>query len=290
MEVASEWWGGFQLQISVTNTGLEPMSNYRVSFALGVNNTISGPVWNGQLVAGTAYVVAPAQATSSLVPGETFSFGLNGVGAASRVPLDVMVSIALGPFQESCVKPTSPPTQPPSSCTDPSPSTPITTVYYQMTRIGWLFPTSVQDILQLLPDTNQRQYRIILTFQAATANGGISNGAAGSFNSFLEQPTRAKQFVAALKACNRKVLVSVGGAKGYSTGWDNLKTTQDVDTFASNVKSFVQYYDFDGVDVDFEVCKGSRRSDSGLTCFRSSKECPAARSSTTSCRIFASRC
>lgn len=290
MEIVSEWWGGFELRITVTNTGTASMSNYRVSFALGVGNSISGAVWNGQLVAGTAYVVEPTQTTSTLAPGETFSFGLNGVGAASRVPLVAMVSIALGPFQESCVQPTAPPTQPPSPCSNPSPSTPVTTVYYQMTRLGWLFPTSAHDLLQLLPDANQRQYRIILAFQAATANGGISNGAAGSFNSFLEQPTRAREFVAALRACNRQVLVSVGGAKGYSTGWDNLKTTQDVETFAANVKSFVQDYGFDGVDVDFEVPEAKVTATLGLTSSRSLKEFPAPRPSTTSSRTSASRC
>jgi hypothetical protein len=136
-----------------------------------------------------------------------------------------------------------------------------------MTSIGYLTATTAQQsILSLLPDTATRSYTIVLTFACAQSGGTLKpDGAAGSFATFVSQPDAAKQFVAQLRSTNRRVVVAVGGAKGYSTGFEYLNTAQEIATFASSLKAFVDQFSFDGVDLDFEELEGVAKSDPSYT-------------------------
>ncbi len=51
--------------------------------------------------------------------------------------------------------------------------------------------------------------------------------------------TASAAFVAQLRSSNRRVLVALGGAKGYSTGWSYLTGATETARFATSLRSFV---------------------------------------------------
>ncbi|MFG3607533.1 lytic polysaccharide monooxygenase [Streptomyces sp. NPDC047928] len=73
--VTSSWSGGYQAQVTVTNTGTVPMLGWMVDWTLPDGQTIDS-LWNGRLMAhGQAVMVHHADWNGSLAPGASATFG-----------------------------------------------------------------------------------------------------------------------------------------------------------------------------------------------------------------------
>jgi len=136
-------------------------------------------------------------------------------------------------------------------------------LYFQMYRLGeTLSSTSAKTILSLLPSSYaNRQVNLILCFQCANVGGTVTTGSGDSFVAFTKQAALAKTFISELKSANRKVTVSIGGEKGYDTGWPNLINSATIATFVKSMKTFIDTFGFNGYDVDYEELQSVEKTD-----------------------------
>ncbi len=76
-KVVTDWGSGFGGQITITNTGSQPVDNWTLEFDFG--RSIDS-IWDGQVVSkvGTRYTVKNAGWNSTIAAGGTASFGFNG--------------------------------------------------------------------------------------------------------------------------------------------------------------------------------------------------------------------
>ncbi|TYP74076.1 chitinase [Paenibacillus methanolicus] len=87
-------------------------------------------------------------------------------------------------------------------------------------------------------------------FDVVNVSFAEPSGAAGNiaFTPFDYTEADFKADVAYLKSKGKKVIISIGGANGQV----QLTTTAARDAFVNSVKSIIEKYGFDGLDVDFE--------------------------------------
>ncbi|MFC9273315.1 lytic polysaccharide monooxygenase auxiliary activity family 9 protein [Streptomyces zhihengii] len=79
---AGSWGGGYQSQVTVTNTGTVPMLGWMVDWTLPAGHRIDS-LWNGSMTAqGQAVMVHNAGHNGSLAPGQSASFGYVATGSA----------------------------------------------------------------------------------------------------------------------------------------------------------------------------------------------------------------
>ncbi|AEV83906.1 hypothetical protein ACWT_2535 [Actinoplanes sp. SE50] len=84
--VVNSWPGGFQAEVTVTNTGTTPTSGWRVGWTLPAGQSIS-QVWSGSLsVSGNAVTVVNATYNGMLDPGAAATFGLIASGSPAITP------------------------------------------------------------------------------------------------------------------------------------------------------------------------------------------------------------
>ena len=84
--VASNWPGGFQAGVVVSNTGSSAISGWRVSWTLASGQKVT-QVWNGSLTtSGSAVTVANAAYNGAIAPGASTNFGLLADGSPGSAP------------------------------------------------------------------------------------------------------------------------------------------------------------------------------------------------------------
>ncbi|MFE9746515.1 cellulose binding domain-containing protein [Saccharothrix saharensis] len=85
--VTSSWQGGFQVDVTVTNTGTARLNGWTVTWAKSGDQTINS-LWNGRLTqTGTSVSVDDVGWNGTLAPGASGSFGYTASGAASTPEL-----------------------------------------------------------------------------------------------------------------------------------------------------------------------------------------------------------
>ncbi|MEU4741745.1 cellulose binding domain-containing protein [Actinosynnema sp. NPDC023658] len=85
--VTSSWQGGFQVEVTVTNTGTTRMNGWTVTWTRAGDQMINS-VWNGRLTqSGTAVSVDDVGWNGGLAPGASGSFGYTASGSASTPDL-----------------------------------------------------------------------------------------------------------------------------------------------------------------------------------------------------------
>jgi Glycosyl hydrolase family 62/Cellulose binding domain len=122
--VSSQWQGGFNADVSVTNLG-DPLSNWTLTWAYGAGQTVT-QAWNATVAqSGSAVTAKNVSYNGSVATGGTVSFGFNGSWTGSNpVPAGfslngVACTGGVGP------SPSSPsPSSPSPSSPSTSPSTP----------------------------------------------------------------------------------------------------------------------------------------------------------------------
>jgi poly(3-hydroxybutyrate) depolymerase len=82
----SSWPGGFQADVTVSNTGSTTTKGWKVSWTLASGQSVS-QVWNGSLtMSGSTATVTNAAYNGTLAPGSGTSFGLLVSGSAATTP------------------------------------------------------------------------------------------------------------------------------------------------------------------------------------------------------------
>ena len=87
-KIASRWPGGYQADVTVGNTGAQPISGWTVTWTFA-NGEVITQLWNGQDIAsGAAHSVRNADHNGGLGPGTntTFGFTVNVTGADVPAP------------------------------------------------------------------------------------------------------------------------------------------------------------------------------------------------------------
>lgn len=100
-----------------------------------------------------------------------------------------------------------------------------------------------------LKDVNSNYNVICLSF--LEANGGdynYSNNSVADLNFYATQNSNLIADIPVVQAQGKKVLMSIGGANGSF----KLNTDAEMNTFVSKVKSVIQTYGVDGIDIDLE--------------------------------------
>ncbi|MET0402701.1 MAG: glycosyl hydrolase family 18 protein [Cystobacter sp.] len=87
----------------------------------------------------------------------------------------------------------------------------------------------------------------VLNVSFAEPTNGPSGGTMG-FTPYGTSEADFKADVAYLKSQGKKVIISIGGANGQV----RLETTAARDAFVSSMRSIIEKYGFDGIDIDFE--------------------------------------
>jgi len=82
-QTLNSWSGGFQGEVTITNTGTSALNGWTVRWTWSGGQTI-GSLWNGQLSqSGNAVTVRNAPYNGNLAPGQRTSFGFVATGAAT---------------------------------------------------------------------------------------------------------------------------------------------------------------------------------------------------------------
>lgn len=110
LNLTSQWNGGYVMEFSITNTGSEPILDYRIGFETG--GTLSN-VWGGTLFAADNgyYEIGDDDADNDIAPGETVRFKIKVTGDGTELPSDFTVngeSATLTPEAEALVTPVDP--------------------------------------------------------------------------------------------------------------------------------------------------------------------------------------
>ncbi|MFE2752088.1 cellulose binding domain-containing protein [Actinosynnema sp. NPDC059335] len=89
--ITSSWQGGFQADVTVTNTGAARSNGWTVTWTRGVDHTINS-LWNGRLTqSGTSVSVDDVGWNGALAPGASGSFGFTASGTATLPELTCRV-------------------------------------------------------------------------------------------------------------------------------------------------------------------------------------------------------
>ncbi|AGL16784.1 non-reducing end alpha-L-arabinofuranosidase family hydrolase [Actinoplanes sp. N902-109] len=121
--VSSQWQGGFNADVSITNLG-DALSNWSLTWSYGAGQTVA-QAWNATVTqSGTAVTAKNAAYNGSVATGGTVSFGFTGSWTGSNpVPASFAVN---GVSCTGSTGPTSPSTPTPTATT-PTPTTPTPT-------------------------------------------------------------------------------------------------------------------------------------------------------------------
>ncbi|MDY7084942.1 MAG: non-reducing end alpha-L-arabinofuranosidase family hydrolase [Actinomycetota bacterium] len=118
--ISSQWQGGFNADVAVTNLG-DPVSSWTLTWSFGAGQSVT-QAWNATVTqSGSAVTARNASYNGSVGTGATVSFGFNGSwGSSNPVP----TAFALNGV--ACTGGTTPPTTPPTTTPTTPPTTPPT--------------------------------------------------------------------------------------------------------------------------------------------------------------------
>ncbi len=126
-KVTSDWGSGFNGDVTVTNTGTAPLSDWTVTFDF--DGTISS-LWNGTIAGrqGSTYTVKPASWNGTLAAGASATLGFTASPGGSGAVLRnlTLVGAAVTPTPEPAPTPAPTPTPTPTPVPTPAP-TPVPT-------------------------------------------------------------------------------------------------------------------------------------------------------------------
>jgi endo-1,4-beta-xylanase len=82
--VSGEWGGGFQGEVTLTNTGTEPVTDWELTWSFPSGQRVS-QMWNGTFTqSGAEVTVRPSGWNASLAPGASVSVGFIGSWSGSN--------------------------------------------------------------------------------------------------------------------------------------------------------------------------------------------------------------
>jgi cellulase/cellobiase CelA1 len=82
----NSWPGGFQAQVTLTNTGAAALSSWALSWRFGGDQQIS-TLWNGSFTeSGEQVAVSNESYNGSVAPGATVTVGFTGTYTSSDAP------------------------------------------------------------------------------------------------------------------------------------------------------------------------------------------------------------
>jgi chitinase len=99
-----------------------------------------------------------------------------------------------------------------------------------------------------LKDIDDRYNVLMLSFLEADTDGSQDNNVVGDLEFTPYNNAQVISDIATVQAEGKTVIVSIGGANGSF----KLNNVTDKNTFVSKVKSFIQTYGVDGIDIDLE--------------------------------------
>ena len=267
VKVTSDWGTGRNVDITVTNTGSQPITGWTVSMPWAGTSVsmwnATGGVANGRLSA------TNASWNESLAPGATATIGLtdNGAFTAPQTCTSSAGSCTIaGSGQTSGATPTASPTPTPTATPTAKPTTPYTPqpgaysgdkkiiAYYpawatyarnyqvadipaqKVTHINYAF-ANVQNGRCVLGDSYAD------TDKAFAGDSWDQGAKRGNFN----QLTKLRE-----KNPNLKTMISIGGWTWSQNFPAAAATDQSRKQFASSCIDFMKQYGFDGIDIDWE--------------------------------------
>ncbi|TDE16943.1 cellulose binding domain-containing protein, partial [Actinomadura sp. 6K520] len=87
-ETTGSWQGGFQGEVTVRNTGTDPLTAWQVSWTFGGGQTVAQS-WGARVTQeGTSVTAANESWNGTLAAGAGTTFGLIGTGSAGTVDPD----------------------------------------------------------------------------------------------------------------------------------------------------------------------------------------------------------
>ena len=118
-------------------------------------------------------------------------------------------------------------------------------IHAQNTLIGYLHNWNSQDVAWVHPLNMDSRYSVmIVAFAMPASNTDMTM----SFTPENMTQLAFKQAIAQLKSQGKKVLISIGGATAYLDFPDDAAKT----TFVNSMNAIMDYYEFDGIDIDIE--------------------------------------
>nr|WP_228555210.1 non-reducing end alpha-L-arabinofuranosidase family hydrolase [Catenulispora pinisilvae] len=142
--VSSQWAGGFNAGISVTDQG-DPVTSWQLTWSFGAGQTVT-QLWNGNVTqSGGQVSVANAAYNGSIPSGGSVSLGFNGTWTGSNpVPTDFALNgvSCEGSQPPPTTPPTTPSTTPPTTSSTTPPTSPSSTPSTTPSSPGGSLPSS----------------------------------------------------------------------------------------------------------------------------------------------------
>ena len=115
----------------------------------------------------------------------------------------------------------------------------------QQSLIGYFHNWNSQDVAWVHPQSIDSRYSVIaIAFAMPTSNTDMTM----TFTPENMSASAFKQAIAQLKAQGKKVIISIGGATAYM----DFPTDAVKNDFITSMNSIMDYYEFDGIDIDIE--------------------------------------
>lgn len=115
----------------------------------------------------------------------------------------------------------------------------------QQSLIGYFHNWNSQDVAWVHPQNIDARYSVIaIAFAMPTSNTDMTM----TFTPENMSASAFKQSIAQLKAQGKKVIISIGGATAYL----DFPTDAVKNDFINSMNSIMDYYEFDGIDIDIE--------------------------------------
>ena len=115
----------------------------------------------------------------------------------------------------------------------------------QQSLIGYFHNWNSQDVAWVHPQSIDPRYSVIaIAFAMPTSNTDMTM----TFTPENMSASAFKQAIAQLKAQGKKVIISIGGATAYM----DFPTDAVKNDFINSMNSIMDYYEFDGLDIDIE--------------------------------------
>jgi chitinase len=118
-------------------------------------------------------------------------------------------------------------------------------MHSQQSLIGYFHNWNSQDVAWVHPQNIDSRYSVIaIAFAMPTSNTDMTM----TFTPENMSASAFKQAIAQLKAQGKKVIISIGGATAYM----DFPTDAVKNDFINSMNSIMDYYEFDGIDIDIE--------------------------------------
>ena len=118
-------------------------------------------------------------------------------------------------------------------------------MHSQQSLIGYFHNWNSQDVAWVHPQNIDSRYSVIaIAFAMPTSNTDMTM----TFTPENMSASAFKQAIAQLKAQGKKVIISIGGATTYL----DFPTDAVKNDFINSMNSIMDYYEFDGIDIDIE--------------------------------------